>query len=144
MGKVVEKVVTEVLPEEAEGRPLLNNGQFGSRKGRSAIDAPAIMVDRAYAAWTDGHITGMLLIDINTTFPRVAKGRLVNLIKVRQMDGDLIRWTEIFFWERTVEMIIEGNAMEWPPVDAEVPHGSPLSPILIPIYTAGLIKWVEE
>jgi len=64
MGKVVEKVVAELLSEEAERRGLLSDGQFASRKGRSAIDAAAIMVDRAHAAWTNGQITGVLLMDI--------------------------------------------------------------------------------
>jgi hypothetical protein len=60
------------------------------------------------------------------------------------MDGDLVRWTESFLSGRTVESIIEGNAMKRHPVDAGVPHGSPVSPILFVIYTSGLINWVEE
>jgi hypothetical protein len=50
MGKVVEKVVAELLPEEAERRGLLSDGQFGNRKRGSEIDAAAIMVDRAHTA----------------------------------------------------------------------------------------------
>jgi len=144
LGKLVDKVVADLLSEEAERRGLLSDGQFGSRKGRSAIDAVAIMVDRAHAAWKNGHITGVLLMDIKAAFPSVPKGRLVNLMKVRQMDGDLIRWTESFLSERTVEMIIEGNAMDRHPVEAGVPQGSPVSPILFAIFTSGLIKWVQE
>jgi hypothetical protein len=75
----------------------------------------------------------MLLLDIKAAFPSLAKGRLVNLIKVRQKDGDHIRWTESVLSERTVEMIIEGNSMERHPVEAGVPLGSPLSPILFAI-----------
>jgi len=55
------------------------------------------------------------------------------------MDGDLIQWTESFLSERTVEMIIKGNAMESHPVEAGVPQGSHVSPILFAIYTSGLI-----
>jgi len=73
MGKVVEKVATELLSDEAERGGLLSDGQFGSRKGRSAIDAAPIMVDRAHAAWTNGHITDVLLMDIMAAFPSVAK-----------------------------------------------------------------------
>jgi len=83
MGNVVEKVAAELLSEEAERRGLLRHGQFGSRKGRSAIDAVAIMVDRAHTAWTHGHITAVILMDIKAAFPSVAKGRLVNLMKVK-------------------------------------------------------------
>jgi hypothetical protein len=91
MGKVVEKVDAELLSEEAERSGLQSDGQFGSRKGWSAIDAPAIMVDRAHAGCTNGHITGVLPMDIKSAFPTLAKGRLVNLIQVRQMDGDLVQ-----------------------------------------------------
>jgi hypothetical protein len=86
----------------------------------------------------------VLLKDIKAAFPFMAKGRLVNLMKVREMDGDLVRWTESFLSERTVEMIIEGNAMDRHPAEVGVPQGSPVSPILFAIYTSGLIKWVEE
>jgi len=144
IGKLDEKVATQQLSVQAERRGLLSDGQFGSRKARSAIDAPAIMVDRADAAWTNGHITGVLLMDIKAAFPSVAKGRLFSLMIVRQMDGDLVRWTESFLSVRTVEMMIEGNAMGRHPVEAGVPQGSPVSPILFAIYTSGLFKWVEE
>jgi hypothetical protein len=49
MGKVGEKVAAELLSEEAESRGLLSDGQFGSQRRWSAIDAAAIMVDRAHA-----------------------------------------------------------------------------------------------
>jgi hypothetical protein len=51
-------------------------------------------------------------MDIQAAFRSIAKGRLVDLRKVRQMDRDLIRWTDSFLSERLVEMIIEGNAIE--------------------------------
>jgi len=102
------------------------------------------MVDQAHAAWTNGHITGVLLMGIKAAFPSVAIERLVNIMKVRQTNGDLIRWRESFLSERAVEIIIEGNGMEEHPVEAGVPQGPPVSPILFAIYTSGLIKWVEE
>jgi hypothetical protein len=41
-------------------------------------------------------------------------------------------------------MVIDGNVMERHPVEAGIPQGSPVSPILFAIYTSGLIKWVGE
>jgi hypothetical protein len=89
MGKVVEKVVMELLSAEAKRPGLLSNGQFGSRKEHSAIVEAAIMVDRAHAAWTNSLITSILLIDIKAAFPSVAKGRLVNVLKAKHRDGEL-------------------------------------------------------
>jgi len=36
------------------------------------------------------------------------------------MDENIIPWTESYLWERTVEIIIEGNAMEKHAVEAGV------------------------
>jgi len=91
MGKVVEKVVADLLSDAAERRALLSNGQYRSRKKRLAIHAAAIMVDRAHAAWKDDNITGLLLMDINAAFPSVARGRLIHAMKAKKIDGDLIR-----------------------------------------------------
>jgi len=44
------------------------------------------MVCIAHAAWKNGHMIGVLVIDIKAAFPSVAKGRLLNLMKVRQMN----------------------------------------------------------
>jgi hypothetical protein len=120
MRKVVEKVVAELLSDEAERRGLQSDGQFATRRGRPAIDAAAIMVDGDHAAWTDGYIAGELLMDIKAAFRSVAKRRLVNYMKVRQMVGDVIRWTENCLSQRAVEMIIEGNAVERHPGEARV------------------------
>jgi hypothetical protein len=144
MEQVVKKVGIELRSEEAKRRGLLRDGQFRSSKGRSAIKAAAIMVDRAHAAWTNGQITGVLLMDIKAAFPRVATGRLVNMMQVRQLDGDLIQWKQRLLSERKVVMTIEDNIMQRHPVGTAVAQGSPLSPILFAIYTSELMKWVEE
>jgi len=58
------------------------------------------MVDRAHAAWRDGHIAGVLLMDIKAAFPSVAKGRLVNLMKAGK-------------WMETSDE--RGRAVSWKP-----------------------------
>jgi len=121
MGKVVEKLVTELLAEETERRGQLTDGQYGSRNSRSAVDSSAIMVDRVHAACSEGHIAGVLLTDINASFPRVGRGRLMHTIRGKGMDGDLIRWTASFVTDRMVEMVIECNVMERHLGEARIP-----------------------
>ena len=144
MGQVAEKVVAELLSDKAEKRALLSDGEFGSIKKTSAIDAAAIMVDRMHGAWKEDNITGVLLMDIKAAFPSVVRGRLIHAMKAKKIDGDLIRWTESSLSESTVEMAIVGNDLQSHTVKAGVPQGSPVSPILCAIHTAGLIKWMKE
>jgi hypothetical protein len=46
------------------------------------------MVDRVHATWRDCPIAAMFLMDIKDVFPSRATGRLVYLMKVRQIDRD--------------------------------------------------------
>jgi hypothetical protein len=109
MGKVMGKVVSELQFDEVERRPLLSEGQFGSGKKRSPIDAAPIMVDRAHTTWQEDNITGILLMDIKAVFRSVATGRLIDIMMANMINGDIIQWTESFPLERTVEMVIEDN-----------------------------------
>ena len=113
----------QLLPEEAQRRGPLSDGQIGNRKGQSGINAVDIMVDSAHAAWTNRHISGMILRDIKEAFSSVAKGKIANLTKVRQMNKDHIQWTEIFESERPVKMIMDGNTLERHPVECGVLKG---------------------
>jgi hypothetical protein len=54
------------------------------------MDAAAMKVDRAPAVWKNGHISGVLLMGIKAAFPSMANGRLVTLMKVNQIDRDII------------------------------------------------------
>jgi len=110
MEMVVLKKITEQLSEEAEWRGLLSNEQFPNRKRQSAINAAAIMVNRAQAEWMTSDITAVILIDIKAAFPSIAKGRLVKEKETKHVDGDLMRWIDSVISERMVEMIIECNA----------------------------------
>jgi len=144
LGKVVEKVVAELLAEVAKRRGLLSHSQYGSRRRRSAIDAAAVMVDRAHAAWGEGSIAGVLLMDIKAAFPSMGRGRLIYTMRGKGLDGDLICWMPSFLSDQTFAMVIEGNGMERHPVEAGIPQGSLVSLILFAIDTSGHMKWVEE
>jgi len=74
----------------AERGAQLSDGQFGSRKRQSAVDAVAITVDRAHTACIVGTIPGILQMDINAPFPCVVRGGLIHKMRGKGTDGDLI------------------------------------------------------
>jgi len=92
----------------------------------------------------NGQISGVHPMAFKAAFLSVGTGMQVNLMKVRQMDGDLIRWTDSVHSDTMLRIKNDANAMERHPVDTEVSQGSPLSLILFAIWTSGLIKWVAE
>jgi len=97
------------------------------------------MVDTAHAAWREGQIAGVHLMDIKAAFPSIGRGRLIDTMRGKGMDGDHIQWTVSFLTDHTVEMVIEGDVMHRHTVEAGIPQGSPVSLILFAIYTSRLI-----
>ena len=68
----------------------MNDKQFSSRKRWSTIDTAVIMMDIMNKGWSNGNIMGILLVDIKVAIPSVAMWRLVNAMKGKHIDGDLI------------------------------------------------------
>jgi hypothetical protein len=60
------------------------------------------------------------------------------------IDGDLIRWTESFISDRTMEIVCDGNVLQSHPVEAGMPKRSPMSPVLFPKHSTGPILSVED
>jgi len=144
MGKVVEKVVAELLAGEADRRGLLSDGQNGRRQRRSAIDAAAIMVDRAHMVRRNGQISGVLLMDSKAAFPSVGRGRLIHTMRDKWMNGDIRRWRASFLTDRTVKIVIKGNVVKQQTVEPCIPQGLPVSLILFAIKMIWFINWVEK
>lgn len=88
--KFAEKVIVGLLPEVVKRRKLISDGQYGSRKMQLAINAAAMVVDRAHVAWMEGHITGVLLMDMKACVLSVGRGRLIHMISGKGTDRDLI------------------------------------------------------
>jgi hypothetical protein len=97
-------------------------------------------VDRGHLAGNEVHITVDHLMDSYAAYRSIPRGRLIHAIQAKRIDGDLIRWTERFLSDRTVEMVIEGNVLLSHPVEAGVAQCSPVSPIFFAIHTAWEMK----
>ena len=144
LGKVVEKLVAEMLSQSCETKGSLHQGQMGGRKHRSAIDAAALMIHKVHEIWEDKQIAGALLMDVKGAFDHVSRAKLVQRMADLGIDDDLIGWTQSFLTDRSVELVIDGFTNPRQKVESGIPQGSPVSPILFLIYISGMFSVVEE
>jgi retron-type reverse transcriptase len=61
-----------------------------------------------------------------------------------KIPGDIIRWVNSFFTDRKVQLIIDGYTCSLKEVEAGLPQGSLISPILFVIYISGFFDYIEE
>ena len=77
LGKMVEKVAAELVGAHCDRVQGSHPGQYGCRRGRSAVDAVGVTIAQVQEAWGRGCIVGALLMDVAAAFPSVARGCLL-------------------------------------------------------------------
>jgi hypothetical protein len=91
IGKIVKKVVVEIIAKLYERLELLYNGQFGSRKLRRTINTVTKLITTVKQAWKRKKIAGTLFLDIKGAFPNVIRQQLVKKLIKLKIPGDIIR-----------------------------------------------------
>jgi hypothetical protein len=142
LGKVVEKVITELISTTIEAK--LHTGQLGCRKRRSVVDTAACLTNRVYKAWAKGKISGALLMDVKGAFDHVSKTQLTKRLQELEADPQIIKWTESFMTDRKASLLINGHENAMKPTKTGIPEGSPVSPILFASYISGIFEEIEE
>lgn len=134
--------MAELISESCELSGVLHQGQMGSRKQRSCIDAVARVVNKVEEAWGRGNIAALLLMDVKGAFDHVRCTTLQRMQEM-QIDGNIIGWVESFLTDRHLQLVIDGYCGETQLVSMGVPQGSPVSPILFAIYLSGVFSELE-
>ncbi|KAG5895938.1 hypothetical protein JTB14_016340 [Gonioctena quinquepunctata] len=108
--KLAEKIVLERLDEEVEDRNVLPNEQFGFRRAHSTELQP---------------LTGF------------GKGLLAKLIDFH-LPLSLIKWIKSFLLGWTFQVRVDNSLSDSREIEAGVPQGAVLSPILYALYTSDI------
>ena len=101
------------------------------------------MVHKIYDALERGKEVRMVFPDISKAFDKVwHKGLLCKLESVGVRDP-LLSWFESYLTNRKQRVIIEGQSSEWKNINAGVPQGSVLGPLLFFIYINDITENLE-
>ncbi|KAE8258688.1 hypothetical protein A4X13_0g1519, partial [Tilletia indica] len=140
LGKVLEKVVAARLAELGSRHGWIAAEQFGSVPGRSTSDAALTMVHDVEAGWTHAKplITSALTFDVRGAYDSVHFILLICHLYEQGVPLHLLRWILSFLLERQASMRLDGEEGEMDEVNAGIPQGSPVSPILFILFAAPL------
>jgi ribonuclease HI len=144
LGKLVEKVATLLIEDYCEMSQAFHKGQMGSRRYHCPIDAVASLIHTVETGWQQKLFSGALFIDVKGAFDHVNPNMLISALETAGLDYDLIKWAVSFASDRKVSILIDGHQGPIHPIQAGIPQGSPVSPILFLIYLRGVFQAIEN
>lgn len=141
LGKIMEAVIAERISYAVEACGLLPANHFGARKRRSAEQALLLLQEQIYRAWRSGKVLSLISFDVKGAYNGVCKERLLQRMMARGIPVGLVRWTDAFCSDRTACVVVNGHTSERRELlQAGLPQGSPLSPILFLFFNADLVQ----
>jgi len=144
LGKVVEKAVATWITNFCEKEDTFHRGQFGCRRGRGTSDAVAQLVVKVEKAWSTKRTALALLLDVKGAFDRVDKTQLLRRMTQVGIAGNIVRWVASFLSNRRAMLVIDGRTGETRDIQAGLPQGSPVSPVLFILSVSALFQWLED
>ena len=136
LGKVFEKVIYNSLFKYLLNNQLLSENQSGFRKGDSCVSQLISITHNIYKAF-DGNPsleTRGVFLDISKAFDKVWHKALLFKLKSYGVEGKAYKILKDYLSNRKQRVLLNGQFSSWLPINAGVPQGSVLGPLLFLIY----------
>ena len=112
----------------------LNPLQSGFRPGGSTVNQLVYLVHKIYDAFEKGKEVRMVFLDISKAFDKVWHKGLLYKLESLGVRGSLLKWFESYLSNRKQRVVVDGQTSSWCTIEAGVPQGSVLGPLLFLIY----------
>ena len=133
-GKVFERLIYNSLSEYFIQNDLISPYQSGFKPGDSCTNQLISITHEIYQSFDDGFQVRGVFLDISKAFDKVWHDGLIYKLKQNGVAGDLLDTLNNFLKERKQRVVLNGQYSTWANVEAGVPQGSILGPLLFLVY----------
>ena len=133
-GKVLERILYNSMFEFFIQNNLITPNQSGFKTGDSCINQLISITHEIYKSFDDGYEVRGVFLDISKAFDKVWHQGLHYKLRQNGISGELLNILTDFLDNRTQRVILNGQYSSWAKVEAGVPQGSILGPLLFLIY----------
>ena len=143
MSKILEKIVYKRLYEYLTDNDLLTKQNSGFKKNDSTINQLLKIVHQIYQDINDGKDTCMVFLDEYKAFDKVWHEGLTFKIKQMGITGCLFEWLKSYISEGYQKVVLNGMESHLCFIEAWVPQGSLLGPLLFLIFINDIVDEME-
>ena len=140
ISKIFEKVMDRRIRKFFDKYNILSKNQFGFRSKVSTVDAILKFTDCVYNSFNNNKYMFSIFLDLSKAFDTVRHDILINKLEYAGIRGRSLEWFKSYLTDRQQYVDINGSVSHTSTVDAGVPQGSTLGPLLFNLYINDMSK----
>ena len=133
-GKILEKIVYNDLYTFLVNNNLITKHWSGFRPGDCTINQLLSITTTIFESFEEYDETRAIFMDMSKAFDKVWHDGLVLKLQCNGISGPLLDFFNSYLSNRRQRVVLNGTESDWKGIEAGVPQGSVLGPLLFLIY----------